>query len=128
MSALALPQVHGRPRPLWLALGVGLAALAVLAVLVGRPLLDAGPPPVEYRMLDAQDIPATLALAPDGSVWFTLESNDTLGVLQDGRIHKLPRGGETLEALGLAADGQGGAWATDITGQAIEHVHADGTH
>ena len=105
-----------------LAAAAGLAWFAVGGMASTAPALD------EYRVPDAQDIPAALALAPDQSVWFTLESSDAIGVLRDGQIQKVPRGGETLEALGLATDRDGGAWVTDITGQSIKHVSTDGVH
>jgi virginiamycin B lyase len=82
---------------------------------------------LEYRVLDAQDIPAAVAIAPDGAVWFTLESSDSLGILRDGHMRKLSRGSESLEALGLAADAHGGAWFTDIAGQSIGHLDSNGT-
>jgi virginiamycin B lyase len=96
-----------------------------------RSVAGLGVGPTEYRVLDAQDVPAALAIGPDGAIWFTLESSDALGVLRDGQMHKLPRagsGGETIEALGLAVDSNGGAWFTDITGQSIGHLAADGSH
>jgi virginiamycin B lyase len=104
-----------------------------VALIVGLSMLNwrsgsgANWEPIEYRVLDAQDIPAALAIGPDGAIWFTLESSDALGVLREGQIRKLSRGGETLEALGLAIDPSGGAWFTDISGQSIGHVLEDGS-
>ena len=127
MSALTLSHVRVLPRGARAgAVAFGLAVFGALLLLVGRSALGSGPDSVEYRVADAQDIPVALAIAPDGAVWFTLESSDAIGVLRDGRIDKLPRGGETLEALGLAVDSSG-AWLTDTLGQSIEHVSQDGT-
>jgi multiple sugar transport system substrate-binding protein len=81
----------------------GVALLSSVSLLAGGALLGSGPEVVEYRALDAQDIPAALAIAPDGAVWFTLESSDAVGVLRDGRIERVSRGRETIEPLGLAA-------------------------
>jgi virginiamycin B lyase len=98
------------------------------ALFVGRAAVGSAPDFVEYRMPDAQDIPSAIALGPEGAVWFSLESSDLVGVLRDGQIRTVSRGGETLEALGLAADDNGGAWVTNISGQSIEHLMPDGTH
>jgi virginiamycin B lyase len=111
-----------------------LAAVTVLAILVlggvafaWKSMAGLGVAPTEYRLPGAQDIPAVIAIAPDGAIWFTLESSDALGVLRDGEIRKFSRGGgETIEALGLAVDSSGGAWFTDISGQSIGHVAPDG--
>ena len=133
MSA-AVATVSVAHRSHWLRIA-GLASLA--AVVLGSVALawpsvaSLGVGPTEYRVLDAQDIPAALAIGPDGAIWFTLESSDALGVLRDGQMRKLPRGGgggETIEALGLAVDSSGGAWFTDITGQSIGHLAPDGSH
>jgi virginiamycin B lyase len=103
------------------------AAILVCALIVlARTRLAPEPATVEYRMLEPQDIPASIALGPDGSVWFTLDSSDAIGRLSGGQIQKINRGGETLEALGIAVD-ESGAWLTDISGQAIAHVAPDGS-
>jgi virginiamycin B lyase len=100
-------------------------ALGAALLLVYRTSFGTTPGTVEYRLPDAQDIPAAIALGPDASVWFTLDSSDAIGVLHEEQIRKLPRGGETIEALGLAVDNDG-AWVTDISGQSIAHIARDG--
>ncbi len=81
----------GRRRRGWLttAVLVVVAAGAVLAWRVG-PWWRAGF--VEYQMLGASDIPTAVAVAPDGTVWFTIEFSDAIGVLRSGKIRKLPKG------------------------------------
>jgi virginiamycin B lyase len=129
MSALRMTHLSGVPRwPTRLALALGVAiAGGALSLLVARSALGSDWDFVEFRAPDAQDIPAAVAIAPDGAVWFTLESSDAVGVLREGRIERVPRGGETLEALGLAVDARGSVWVTDISGQAIAQLRPDGT-
>jgi virginiamycin B lyase len=104
----------------------GAAVVLAGVVVLARARLASEQASLEYRMLDPGDIPASIALGPDGSVWFTLDSSDAIGLLRGGQIQKIKRGGETLEALGIAVD-DGGAWLTDITGQAIAHIAPDGS-
>jgi virginiamycin B lyase len=106
---------------------VGVSVVALGFAAVAASALGSAPAVEEYRLPDAEDIPAAIALAPDGGVWFTLESSDAVGVLRNGVIHKVPRGGETVEALGLAVASDGGVWVTDISGQSIRRLSLDGT-
>jgi len=73
------------------------------------------------------DIPVAVAVAPDGSVWFTLEASDALGVLRDGQIYKLAKGATSIEPLGLAVDAGGRAWYTESQKQRISRASPDGT-
>jgi virginiamycin B lyase len=73
------------------------------------------------------DIPVGIAPSPDGSVWFTLEASDTLGILRDGTVRKLPKGVDSVEPLGLAIDAGGRAWYTEAPKQRISRASADGT-
>jgi virginiamycin B lyase len=82
---------------------------------------------VEYPMLGKTDIPAAVAVAPNGAVWFTIEFSDAIGVLRNGKIERLAKQGQNLEPLGLAADASGGAWFTDTPMRAISHISPDGS-
>jgi virginiamycin B lyase len=73
------------------------------------------------------DIPVGIAPSPDGSVWFTLEASDTLGILRDGTVQKLPKGADSIEPLGLAIDASGRAWYTEAPKQRISRASTDGT-
>jgi virginiamycin B lyase len=115
-----------KPLPRFVAPGL-VALVGASAVVVGFLRSTAAPEPVEQRLPDSQDIPAVVAIGPDGAIWFTLESSDALGVLSAGQIRKVPRGGETIEALGLAVAANGDAWFTDITGQSIGRIAPDGS-
>jgi streptogramin lyase len=44
---------------------------------------------VEWRMPQGTDIPVAVALAGDGTVWFTIDSSNAIGRLKDGRIEKV---------------------------------------
>jgi len=112
----------GRPRP-WVAVVAIMLVAAALAWRFGpwRP-----PGFVEYRMPSRTDIPTAVAVAPDGSVWFTIEFSDSIGVLKDGRLRKLPKGRQNLEPIGLAVDAGGFAWYTDAPARAIARITADG--
>ena len=72
-------------------------------------------------------VPAALALAPDGAVWFTLDNANAIGVLRGGRIQRILKGRENLEPLGLAVAPDGGVWFTDAVAEAIGHLAPDGT-
>ena len=54
----------------------------------------------EYPMPSASDIPTAVAVGPDGSVWFTIEFSDAIGVLRNGKIDKLPKGKRQRRADG----------------------------
>ena len=70
--------------------------LATLGWLVWRVGPWTSPRFDEYRMLGGGDMPAALALGPDGAVWFTIDNADTLGVLRDGRMQRIPKGRATM--------------------------------
>jgi len=82
---------------------------------------------IEYHMLVSTDIPTALAVAPDGSVWFTIEFSDAIAVFRNGRIERLRKGSQNLEPLGLAVDAAGGAWYTDASRRAISRISPDGS-
>jgi virginiamycin B lyase len=82
---------------------------------------------VEYPMLVKTDIPAAVAAAPNGAVWFTIEFSDVIAVLRDGKIERFRKEGQNLEPLGLAVDAAGGAWFTDTPMRAISHISPDGS-
>lgn len=80
----------------------------------------------EYRMEGARDIPTAVAVAPDGTVWFTIDFSDAIGVLRHDRIQRIPKGRENFEPLGLAVDRDGSAWYTDGPSRLISRVTPDG--
>jgi virginiamycin B lyase len=81
----------------------------------------------EFRLPNRTDIPVGIAVARDGTVWFTLESSDAIGLLRNGRIEKLPKGTDSVEPLGLAVDTIGRAWYTEAPKQRIGRASADGS-
>jgi virginiamycin B lyase len=109
---------------------VWLPMSALLAVAIGAPVWLLGfrsaPEFSEYPMLVRTDIPAAVAVAPDGAVWFTIEFSDAIGVFRNGQIHRIRTGNRNLEPLGLAADGTDGAWYTDTTLRAISRISSAG--
>jgi len=123
MSAIALAH---RGRRGWLAV-TAVVLVGGLGALLWHTIRAPDPGFVEYRMPVATDIPAALAVAPDGAVWFTLEFSDAIGVLRNGRIERLSKGTQNLEPLGLAVDGEGHAWYTDAPARAISRMAPDGT-
>ncbi len=81
----------------------------------------------EYAMLEATDIPTALAIAPDQTVWFTMDSANALGRLRDGKIERVVTGKRNnVEPIGLGVDGNGLVWYTDALSQAIASVSSDG--
>jgi virginiamycin B lyase len=80
----------------------------------------------EHRMPSRNDIPTAIAIAGDGTVWFTIDFAAAVGVFRNGRIEKIPKDKQNFEPLGLAADAQGGAWYTDGPERVIARVAPDG--
>ncbi len=80
----------------------------------------------EIRLGEA-DIPVGIAVSNDGTVWFTLEGSDALGLLRNGLLNRLAKGVESVEPLGLGIDASGRAWFTEAPKQQISRVSTDGT-
>jgi virginiamycin B lyase len=99
---------------------------ASLGTLVWRLSLRSEPGFTEFPMLVTTDIPTAIAAAPNGTVWFTIEFSDAIGIFRNGKIDRIRKGAQNLEPLGLAADGAGGAWYTDTPRRAISQVSPDG--
>ena len=104
---MAMPGRSWRWR-LWVPMLVVVAA--GLGTLVWRLGLRSDPGFTEFPMLVKTDIPTAIATAPNGTVWFTIEFSDAIGIFHNGKIDRIPKGAQNLEPLGLAADGAGGAW------------------
>jgi virginiamycin B lyase len=103
-----------------------------LVIVIGAGLLtwqagSGSPRGFHEVQLGPADIPVGIAPSPDGSVWFTLDASDTLGILRDGNVQKLPKGADSVEPLGLAIDASGRAWYTEAPKQRISRAAADGT-
>ena len=113
-------------RRAWLAvlsvIGVVTAGVLIASV-TGRSKTDGFQ---EIRLPNRTDIPVAIAAAPDGTVWFTLESSDAIGRLRDGRVERIPKGTRSIEPLGLAVDPEGRAWYTEAPKQSISRVSPDG--
>src|SRR5207245_10249703 len=122
MSPATMPAAWRRRA--WLSVAVLVIVAAVLAF-VWAPWRDSGF--VEHRMLQRTDIPAAIAIAPDGAVWFTIEMSDAIGVHRHGRIERRSKRTQNLETLGLDVDADGGVWYTDPTARAVSRLTADGT-
>jgi virginiamycin B lyase len=119
------PRAWRRVERRWLAATL---AVVIAGVLTVWRLTPSSPPRViEYPMLVSTDIPTAVAVGPDGAVWFTIEMSDAIGILRQGKIHRLPKGTPNLEPLGLAVDGSGTAWYTDGPARAIARITPDGT-
>ena len=64
--------------------------------------------PVEYAMLAPTDIPTTVAAAPDGDIWFTIDFGEGVGLVRDGKVQRVPKaGGRNVEPIGLGIDSSG---------------------
>lgn len=108
----------------------GLLVVAALAAAAGgawryatgRPL-----PVREFPMLEKTDIPAAVAVAADGTVWFTIEFSSAIGRWRDGRMERLPKGKDNVEPLGLGVDRAGGAWFTDAPALRVARMAPDGS-
>ena len=115
------------PRRRWLR---ALAVAAVLVVAFGAAFWLRGAWVArgftEYRMLARTDIPTAVAIGPDGTVWFTIEFSDAIGILRNGRIERIHKGKPNFEPLGLAVDAGGTAWYTDGPQRMVGRVTPDG--
>jgi virginiamycin B lyase len=120
---MAMPRRSWRWR-LWVPMLV--VAAAGLGTLVWRFGLRSDPGFAEFPMLVKTDIPTAIATAANGTVWFTIEFSDAIGIFHNGKIDRIPKGARNLEPLGLAADGAGGAWYTDTQMRAISQISSDG--
>ena len=80
----------------------------------------------EQRMLVAGDIPAAVAVGPDGDVWFTIDNSNAIGVVRDGALQRVPKGRDNLEPLGLAVAPNGDVWFTDALAESIGHLPPGG--
>ena len=80
----------------------------------------------EYAMLQPSDIPTTIAAGRDGSIWFTLDFSDAIGVLREGKMQRLPKGKDNVEPIGLAVDANGAAWYTDPPSIEISRIVPSG--
>lgn len=80
----------------------------------------------EYRMLGGGDIPAAVAVGPDGSVWFTIDNSNAIGVLRDNALQRISKGRDNLEPLGLAVGPDAHVWFTDALAESIGHLPPDG--
>lgn len=103
-------------------IGVALAGLAAWRLGPGSTA-----PFSERRMLVAGDIPAAVAVGPDGNVWFTIDNSNALGVLRGGSLDRIHKGRDNLEPLGLAVAPDGDVWFTDALAEAIGHLPPGGS-
>ena len=108
--------------------------LRIIHVLIALAAISAGlgamwrlsPPPaarvVEYPMLEKNDIPAAIAAGTDGSVWFTIDFSNAIGVFRDGKIDRIAKGSRNMDPIGIAVDDDGNAWYADAPALSIGRI------
>ncbi|MEO5863351.1 MAG: hypothetical protein ABIW48_04095 [Burkholderiales bacterium] len=108
--------------------------LRIIHVLIALAAIAAGlvaawrlaPPPVarvvEYPMLEKNDIPAAIAAGKDGSIWFTIDFSDAIGVFRNGKIERIPKGSRNMDPIGIAVDHEGNAWYADAPALSIGRI------
>jgi virginiamycin B lyase len=107
-------------------LGLALIVLLVAGELAAWKLWPHRIAVVEYPMAVTTDIPTAVALAPDGSVWFTIDFGEGIGLVRDGRVQRLPKKGRNVEPIGLGVDANGTAWFTDPSAIAVSSMTPSG--
>ncbi len=113
--------------PRRLAVSATLVALLLLALLFASRLLPhKGGGFVEYPMLVRTDIPAAIAIGKQDEVWFTMDFSDSIGLLREGKIKRLPIGNRSVEPIGLAVDRAGDAWYADQVARTISRISPSG--
>jgi virginiamycin B lyase len=106
---------------------VVLLVVAGVALAVWKIPLGKGSGAVEYPMLVSTDIPTAVAAAPDGSIWFTIDFGEGVGLVRDGKVQRIPKpGGRNVEPIGLGVDGAGAVWVTDPAKAAVTQITAAG--
>lgn len=81
---------------------------------------------IEYPMTVATDIPTAVAVAPDGSVWFTIDFGEGIGVVRNGGVQRIPKKGRNVEPIGLGVDASGAVWFTDPSAIAVLRMTPSG--
>jgi virginiamycin B lyase len=102
-------------------------AVAIFALLFAALAACSGPKSdfVEHAMLEKTEIPTALAIAPDGTVWFTMDLSPAMGRIRDGKQERILLGNgkrNNVEPLGLGVDAGGTVWYTDTLDQAISSI------
>lgn len=99
---------------------------AAVVTLVWRPPGPRSAKVIEYAMPVSTDIPTAVAVAPDGSVWFSIDFSDAVGVVRGGKVERFPKGSRSTEPIGIAVDTSGKAWVTDAATVSIVAMSASG--
>lgn len=110
---------------------VGVLTLTGLGGLVAGTLVHQMRKPAileveEYGMQEKLDIPTALAASAKGAVWFTIDSSQALGVIENGTLRRVDKGSRNVEPLGIGIDSKGDVWITDAPATAIKRVTANG--
>jgi virginiamycin B lyase len=97
-------------------------AIAVLALPLLMPSLQAGAAETKYFPVQAGDHPHDVARAPDGTVWYTGQRTGVLGRLdpKTGGVERIPLGGSAPHGVIVGPDGA--PWVTDSGQNAIIRV------
>jgi virginiamycin B lyase len=102
-----------------------LVAVATL-VAMGFAAWRLAPPPTarvtEYPMLEKDDIPAAIAAGKDGSIWFTIDFSNAIGVFRNGKIERINKGTRNMDPIGIAVDQDSNAWYVDAPALSIGRV------
>ncbi|MEQ1806842.1 MAG: hypothetical protein ABL900_15805 [Burkholderiaceae bacterium] len=122
MQLRSLWQTRRRAASL-MALLLGLAAAAALLWWTVGPRTATV---VEYPMTVATDIPTAVAVAADGSVWFSIDFSDAVGVVRSGKIERFAKGSRSTEPIGIAVDTAGKVWVTDAATVSVVSVSSAG--
>ncbi len=116
---------HNRFRKWWFA---GVLALVLIAALVlWRLAAPSAVEVVEYRMLESKDTPTALAVAPDGTVWFTIDFASAIGRIREGKVERLLKAKMSVEPVGIAVAADGSVWFTDSESRQVSRITPEGT-
>jgi virginiamycin B lyase len=104
----------------WYVAVLALVLMAALALwrLATPPAIEV----VEYKMPEPRDTPTVLAVAPDGTVWFTIDFAAAIGRIRDGKVERLPIPRVNVEPIGIAVAADGSAWFTDSESRQVSRI------